>query len=612
MSLPSRWRICLATYARLGLASLRRVMLYRIGLRSGLHRVRRISGRPAEAPFFAPALRDQPGLQATSRWVDAMLAFGAHRLPLYDPPQWNADPFHRDRHCPNETAAWHAIPDFSEAGSDIKAVWEASRMDWAPSMAQRAALGDQSELDRLNRWIANWQAHAPPYLGPNWKCGQEASIRVLHLAAAALILDQTGTPLPGLLALIEQHLVRIAPTTGYAKGQDNNHGTSEASALFVGGSWLALAGSKRGAKWAQQGRALLEGRLHALIAEDGTFSQYSVVYHRLLLDCCAFAEIWRRRHSLPSFSASSYRRLADATRWLHQMVDLSSGDAPNLGANDGAHILPLSDAPFRDFRPSLQLAANLFLWARAIAAPGPWDLPGLWLGLASSTGTLASPSSRTLDDGGIHVLRVQGAVAYFRYPRFRFRPSQADSLHVDLWIGGTNLLRDGGTFSYAAGEPELSYFSGVESHNTVQFDDREQMPRLGRFLLGAWPKASNVIPVDPAAASPEAAAGYRDWLGASHHRAVTLEGDRLICIDRLSGKAATAVIRWRLAPGQWSLGGSELIGDGAIVRFFSDTGPIDSRIAEGWESRHYLQKTALPVLELRIAVPATVTTEVWF
>src|SRR5690606_3787232 len=104
-------------------------------------------------------------------------------------------------------------------------------------------------LDRLNAWLADWLAANPPYRGPNWKCGQESSLRLLHLAAAAIVLDQSGRPLPGLLDLVALSLRRIAPTRAYAIAQNNNHGTSEAAALFVGGSWLAAAGRAEGARW---------------------------------------------------------------------------------------------------------------------------------------------------------------------------------------------------------------------------------------------------------------------------------------------------------------------------------------------------------------------------
>ena len=83
-------------------------------------------------------------------------------------------------------------------------------------------------------------------------------------------------------------------------------------------------------------------------------------------------------------------------------------------------------------------------------------------------------------------------MAMLRYPRFRYRPGHADALHLDLWLGDRNILRDGGTYSYNAERKWLNYFSGTQSHNTMQFDDLDQMPRLGRFLFGDWLKTSSL------------------------------------------------------------------------------------------------------------------------
>ena len=79
-------------------------------------------------------------------------------------------------------------------------------MDWLIAFAQRARNGDQEALDQLNLWLSDWLQENPPYLGHNWKCGQEASIRVIHLACAALILGQDFDPLEGLQQVIRLHL----------------------------------------------------------------------------------------------------------------------------------------------------------------------------------------------------------------------------------------------------------------------------------------------------------------------------------------------------------------------------------------------------------------------
>ena len=48
------------------------------------------------------------------------------------------------------------------------------------------------------------------------------------------------------------------------------------------------------------------------------------------------------------------------------------------------------------------------------------------------------------------------------------------------------------TVSYACNSNELDAFSGTQGHSTIQFDNRNQMPRLSRFLFGSWLKPSNI------------------------------------------------------------------------------------------------------------------------
>lgn len=601
----------LATYRALGFTNLARVAAYRLALRAGVHPAQRLAAETPCGPFFSARYSPPPtGAVARDDWRNEGLWFGAHAFPTGSLPDWHANPF-SGVHADNRRN-WFEIDDFDTGVGDIKTVWEASRFDWLLAMAQRGALGDATELDRLNLWLDDWLNHNTPYRGANWKCGQEASIRLMHLALAALLLDQTKNAAPPLLALVKLHLERIAPTIGYAIGQQNNHGTSEAAAMFIGGSLLLSGGDSDGAGWARTGRKWLEERAQTLIAADGSFSQYSLVYHRVMLDSYSLAETWRRHLGLPEFSLKLYSRIQAASRWLQQMVDPRSGDGPNFGANDGARLMALTDGDYRDFRPSLQWASVLFLGARAISKPGAWDQPLHWLGISLPESVLARPLGKSFDHGGLHVLRIGDAAAYLRYPRFAFRPSQSDMLHLDLWVRGDNLLRDGGTYSYNCGSEDLDYFSGTASHNTAQFDGRDQMPRLGRFLFGGWPKADGVVPVSSTGDTVYAAAGYRDYLGARHRRTIELGDENLLCRDELDGRAAQAVLRWRLRPGDWRLEGNRLDDGRYRLTVESDAASMDLRLVEGTESRYYLQKSAVPVLEIRVPVPATVQTRISF
>lgn len=596
------------TYVALGVINIARVAIYRIGLRLGVHPVLRGRAELVEGDFFAQQAMVRRDLQPPTLWTRHMQCFGySLDAVLPEIPDWHRNPLTGVRHSMADKP-WHTISDFDSQVGDIKGIWELSRFDWVLALTQQACAGNADAAHRLNAWLNDWVVKNPPYCGPNWKCGQEASIRVMHLAMASVIAGTYKHPSRPLLVLIKAHLLRIAPTISYAIAQDNNHGTSEAAALFIGGSWLRLAGDADGVRWEDTGRKWLEERAGRLIAPDGSFSQHSATYHRVALDTYSMVEVWRRHTGQAALSAVAQSRLAAAANWLFQMTQPDSGDAPNLGSNDGAHLLRITDADYRDFRPSIQLGIALFCNAKAYVDERS-DLALQWLGIPVPEQRYGAASSAEFRDGGYAVLRSAGRFALLRYPRFRFRPCQSDVLHVDLWSDGVNVLRDAGTYSYNAGDNWLNYFGGTASHNTVQFDDRDQMPRLGRFLFGAWLRASRVDALVDSGGAAGFGAAYRDRNGASHHRSLRLCGAKLQVDDCVAGFRKRALLRWRLAPGTWTVDGNAVTngkhrlsvrGDMAIRRF---------GLTEGWESRYYLRKTPTPVLEVEITEPGTLITE---
>ncbi|PNF86819.1 heparinase [Stutzerimonas decontaminans] len=597
------------TALALGIPNLVRVASYRLGVRAGLNPVRRLAGGVVKGVFFRPDEQEPLDLPALQQWQQTALLFSYWPFTIAaSAPSWHINPLSGAR-IAEPQRDWWQIPDFDPAVGDIKPIWEASRFDWVLAFAQCARTGDIASFDRLNAWLADWCVQNAPYRGPNWKCGQEASFRVMHLAVAALLLGQISSTTPSLLELVRLHLKRIAPTLRYAIAQDNNHGTSEAAALFIGGSWLVTHGVREGERWQKLGRKWLENRAARLIGEDGSFSQYSLNYHRVMLDTFCMVEIWRGRQALQRFSPRWYARSLAATRWLHAMVNPENGDGPNLGANDGARLLQLTDTDYRDFRPSVQLAMALFANARAYESAGAWDLPLRWLGVDLPQVLAEQPGSCRFDKGGFAVLRRGGSMAMLRYPRFRFRPSHADALHLDFWLGGRNLLRDAGTYSYNTEAQWLSYFPGTASHNTVQFDDRDQMPRLGRFLFGDWLKTSYLEPLNEKSWVTSFAAGYRDRCGASHQRGVRLHDDSLVVTDQVDGFLHKAILRWRLEPGQWRIEGNT-VSNGEHRLEVNVSAPVKRfELVDGWESRYYLEKKKIPVLEVEIHQPGSLITE---
>lgn len=597
----------------LGLTNLWRVYAYKLSLKLGLHPVCRLkSNFIFENDFFykVEKIRDSK-LKVNLQWIDQHIYFGWFKKKDTDPPQWHQNVFNQ-QFITDIEKQWYEIADFDSKIGDIKTIWEASRFDWVLGFSQSVAQGDQNALVKLNGWLKDWCKHNPPYRGANWKCGQEASIRVMHLCVATSFLDQHKAPSGSLVQFVDVHLKRIAPTIHYAIAQNNNHGTSEAAALFIGGSFLVSLGHKKAVKYQKVGRKWLENRAKRLIEKDGTFSQYSVNYHRVMLDTYSMVEYWRRLLNLPKFSTKLYSKLAVASHWLLQMIQVRTGDTPNLGTNDGARLLPLSATDYRDFRPSVQLASVLFKQQSAYTEEGSWDIPLYWLKLEKPVASTPALKSVFLAQGGYSLLHKNKAFVLFNIPNFKFRPSQADALHVDFWFNGENLLRDAGTYSYNSENNDLSqYFSGTKSHNTIQFDDHDQMPRLSRFLLGAWLKAKQIIPLNISKKGIITACGYLNDKKNNHHRLIELCNQKLLVTDTISGFNEKAVLRWRLKPGEWLIDKKNKIISNGIheLNVSSTVHIIRFEIVEGWESHYYLKKTPLPVLEVEISKSGQLVTE---
>jgi hypothetical protein len=608
------------TALRLGIANVARVLVYRIGKRIGVYRFLLPQLEAVPLGLKASTRRELPGplMSSADRSVlteaDELLAgkaryFSVHVHNIGNPPDWFLNPFQNARH-PQPAVHWSSIADFDAEAGDIKVIWEMSRFAWATTFARAWRLsGNERYIVALHHWMEDWWSRNPPNTGPNWMCGQETSIRLINALLALRLagLGEENDVAPGLVAFVEAHCRRIDLTTSYAIAQDNNHSTSEAAGLFVGGTWLTSHcegdAKYRGQRWARKGRKLLDGRVRRLVLPDGSFAQHSLTYHRLLLDTLSIVEAWRRCRQSAPFSLSFYARAAAATRWLGALIEPNNGDGPNLGANDGAHPFRLDSSVYRDFRPCLQLASMTFMHRGALR-PGAWDEPAAWLGVPAEG--LEPPwiddlSSAAFPDGGYVVLRHGTALqAVLRAPTAQFRPSHADALHLDLWWRGTNLLRDGGTFSYADTGPVAEALASVAGHNTLQFDDHDQMPRLGRFLYGRWAKVVGDTTVGANAEGQSWTGGYVDGWSVHHRRSVTLGADVLSVLDHVQGFKNKAVLRWRLAPGNWLPTEEGCISSMGRIRIESSVPIRRMSLTGGWESRHYLEKSALPVLEVEI------------
>jgi hypothetical protein len=605
MTLPDRIRYLPGTLLDLGPANVVRKAWYTVGVRTRIHPGVRVRCGVAKPPFYRAEV-GQDRLGTHPGWADCWWAYGRPVVGSgRDLPGWHGA-LGNAHSGDGALRPWWAQQAF-RANRDIKDVWEFSRLDWLLCMAQRVRCGDESESRRLREWFSDWVATNPPYLGPNWMCAQEAGLRVLHLALTAIVLGEDAQPEPGLMTLVETHLRRIAPTTEYAIAQQNNHATSEAAALFVGGSWLRACGHTCDMDFESIGRRLLERAVEACTCDDGTLSQYSLTYQRLFLDTMSVAELWRVRRGLAPFPERLQERVRCSVNWLDCLTDPISGDAPNIGGNDGAMLLPIGPVSYRNFRPCVRLAGSLFGQPVATEADEPSREQLKWLGVPEPQ---AKPAERyrAFRSGGFAVSRGTDQLICMRLPVFKYRPAHADALHVDVWINGINVIRDSGSYRYSGDAVSRDWFPSTAAHSTIEFDGRSQMPRISRFLFGAWIRPSSVAIDLDGSGLGRVSAGYRDTWGACHTRTLRVSQTSVEVEDELTGFRTRAVLRWHLGALAWRVHGGTASANGVSISVVADGEPVVPQLEYVDSSIHYGEKTSAPVLKAAVHRPCTIRT----
>ncbi|HLF84875.1 MAG TPA: alginate lyase family protein, partial [Blastocatellia bacterium] len=383
---------------------------------------------------------------------------------------------------------WSEIGDFDHG--DIKIIWEPSRFGFAYALVRAYwRTGYESYAELFWKAAEDWRDKNPPQLGPNWKCGQEISFRVMAWCFALYGFLESAASTAERFEMLAQMIAvsgcRIEANLDYALSQHNNHGISEAAGLFtIGGLFPELGAA---ARWKHMGREALEGQGRELIYDDGSFSQHSANYQRLMLHDYLWALRLADLHGEP-FSEEVKQRVAKACEFLYQIQDGPSGRVPCYGQNDGSLILPLNNCDYDDFRPVIQAAHYLFSDRRSYES-GPWDEDLLWMFGPDAVSAPVDDTARVdlrADVGGYYTLRCDTGFAFVRCASFRDRPGQADMLHVDLWWRGQNVALDPGSHSYNAPAPWDNPLAHTAYHNTVTVDDADQMERAGKFLWLPW------------------------------------------------------------------------------------------------------------------------------
>jgi hypothetical protein len=397
----------------------------------------------------------------------------------------------------NQNKHWTEIPDFSAEQGDIKYVWEKTRFTFLYDLIRYDFHFKEDQSEFVFSMISDWIEQNPVNRGPNWKCGQEISLRVLNWTFALNyyrhsecltqeIFDQiTGSIYDQMLHVEENiNFSRIAVR--------NNHALTETLGLYSIG--LLFPFFPESISWREKGKKWLEKEIEHQIDADGTYLQFSMNYHRIVVQLLTWAIVLAHENG-DSWKDAVYEKARKSLWFLRTCQDDTTGWLPNYGNNDGALFFPLTECHFRDFRPQLTALSRL-LKMDLVYGEGMWNEESEWFGIENNPDSQFKPDVlSSFQKGGYYIIRDHQTATFLRCGTYQSgrRPHQADNLHLDIWVNGENILRDAGSYSYSD-EKWAARFAGTSSHNTVTLGSFDQMQKQSRFIWFNWvTKASGVL-----------------------------------------------------------------------------------------------------------------------
>ncbi|RTY86073.1 alginate lyase family protein [Flavobacterium sp. RSP15] len=395
------------------------------------------------------------------------------------------------------TKHWSEINDFNSANGDIKYVWEKSRFPHVLTIMRYDYHFDDDHSVFVFSEIESWIDANPINQGPNWKCSQEISLRLFNWMYALTFYKNSD-------ALTEELWNKIQNTIYWSLHHvyhhidfsriavRNNHAITETVALTI--SELLFPYIPETKKWAKEGRKWLEQEVAYQVYEDGTFLQFSMNYHRVLVQLFSLGISVTELHKKP-FSEEFYIKAYKSLNFLYQCLQEENGELPNYGANDGALFFSFSNTAFRDYRPQLNtlhriLTKEKLYFDENINEDYNWCQTEI-NDLKRKQPLKKQVGAMVFQNGGYYCCRTNKSFTFIRCGNHKDRPSHADNLHLDVWIKGNNVLRDSGTYKYNTEKKYQDYFTGSISHNTVLVANNSQMLKGNRFIWYYWSQALN-------------------------------------------------------------------------------------------------------------------------
>ena len=420
--------------------------------------------------------------------VGKIKGFSSIDMDYGQPINWHLNPITGKTIDNNKK--WFNIPDFDPVIGDIKGVWEISRFTHLYYLVRAYIITKNIKYYRsFSSQINEWVKKNEYSFGPNFKCGQEATLRMINV-----LITYESFKHYGLTSETDKENVKKIVQTSYKKVRSNffyahkcirnNHTLSEITGLIIG-AWCSNKNQEL-----KKAYRLLNKEIDYQFFDDGGYIQYSFNYQRFAFQIIEFALSISDKTGYQIISQNK-DKLKKSVLQLYQLQD-ESGLLPNYGSNDGALVFPVNNLDYLNYKPILNSLYAL-LTNNLLYECGKHDEELIWF-KGTNVDSLPIKSIKRLTnkfpDAGLYLMRNNNSHMMIVLQNFRSRPAQMDQLHVDLWYKGINILCDSGTFSYASDFGKS--LSLTSAHNTVKINSVEQMKKFSHFMLYDWPRALDI------------------------------------------------------------------------------------------------------------------------
>lgn len=388
---------------------------------------------------------------------------------------------------------WSEIEDLSKEAGDIKYVWEKARFTFLYDIIRY----DYHFGKDCSKWVFNeiesFIENNPINRGPNYKCSQEISIRTLNWTFALYYYKESENLNQERFQKIINHIYwqlhHVYHNINFSRiAVRNNHALTETLMLYLSG-WL-FPFLPKVKKWSLKGKKWFEEEVAYQIKPDGTFLQFSMNYHRVVIQLLTWAFRLSELNG-ENLHPIVVARAKSSLHFLESCMDETTGMLPNYGPNDGALFFKLTNDDYRVFRSQLNdLKATLGLPIDTISESQAW----YGLNHPKTEKPAVGAVMKAFRDGGYYVIKEpqQKALTFIRCGDYKkHRPFQNDNLHLDVWVNGVNYLRDAGSYKYNTSPELYDYFNGCKGHNTLSINGKNQMQQGPRFVWFHWVKNVN-------------------------------------------------------------------------------------------------------------------------